>query len=158
VPDRLPQVRASTRKKLLASVLLLGSLVVTAFLAVKSGSHKPPSTLEAWLLGIMAAALQIAAGVNFASVGKADPTLARSSVRYLVTLGLRAQKARLLAEESFAYGSPESRHLALGQLSVYLSEIEEGAALAAESWADFHADAVADIIKGLEQAKGDDNA
>jgi hypothetical protein len=99
----------------------------------------------------MAAVLQVSAGINFASVGRADPALARTSVRYLVSLGLRAQKARLLAEESFDYGTADARRQVLGQLSVYLSEIEEGATLAAESWADFHADAVAEIIKGVNE-------
>jgi len=76
---------------LLAALLLLGSLIVTAILAVRSGSDKPPSTLEAWFLAVVAAALQVSAGIRFASVGRADPALARSSVRYLATLGLRAQ-------------------------------------------------------------------
>src|SRR5262249_45640914 len=108
--------------------------------------------------GIIAALLQIFAGYTFSSVGRADPALAKTSVRYLVTLGLRAQKARKLAEESFDFGTAETRHNALGQLSVYLSEIEEGASLAAQSWADFHADAVADILKSAEETEGDINA
>lgn len=137
---------------------MLGSLVVTALLVLKNGSRNPLPSLDAWLLGIMAAILQIAAGFQFSSVGRADPALAKSSVRYLVSLGLRAQKARLLAEESFEFGTASTRYQALGQLSVYLSEIEDGASLAAQSWADFHADAVAEIIKSAKEAEGENNA
>jgi hypothetical protein len=42
---RLPRVRDSTKKKALASLLMLGSLAVTALLVVKSGSHQHFSTL-----------------------------------------------------------------------------------------------------------------
>lgn len=136
---------------------MLGSLVVTTLLVLKSGSRTPLSTLDAWLFGVMAAVLQIAAGFQFSSVGRADPALAKSSVRYLVSLGFRAQKARQLAEESFESGTSSTRYQALGQLSVYLSEIEEGASLAAQSWADFHADAVAEILKNAKP-EGEINA
>lgn len=158
VKARLPKLRESTRKKALASILMLGSLIVTTLLVLKSGSHKPLPTLEAWLLGIMAAALQIAAGYTFSSVGKADPALAKSSVRSLLVLGEQAERARLLAERSVDFGTAEDRHLALGQLSVYLSVIEESASLAAQSWGDFHADAVADILKEAKETKGGTDA
>jgi hypothetical protein len=158
VTPRLPKVRDSTKKNVLASFLMLGSLVVTVLLVLKGGSKNPLPTLEAWLLGVMAAVLQIAAGVQFSSVGRADPSLAKSSVRYLVNLGYRAQKARLLAEESFEFGTASTRQLALGQLSVYLSEIEEGASLAAQSWADFHADAVAEILRTAKETEGEGSA
>jgi hypothetical protein len=151
-------MRESTKKKGLGSLLILGSLAVTILLVLKGGSHNPLPALDSWLLGVMAAILQIAAGVQFASVGRADPALAKSSVRYLVSLGDRAQKARLLAEQSFESGTSATRYQVLGQLSVYLSEIEEGASLAAQSWADFHPDAVADMIKNARKLEGGDNA
>lgn len=130
---------------------MLGSLIVTALLVLKSGSHKPLPALDAWLLGIIAAALQVGAGYTFSSVGKADPALAKSSVRSLLTLGEQAERARLLAEKAVDFGTAQSRHIVLGQLSVYLSVIEESASLAAESWGDFHADAVADILKEAKE-------
>jgi hypothetical protein len=137
---------------------MLGCLAVTILLVLKSGSRHPLSTLDSWLLGVMAAVLQIGAGFQFASIGRADPSLAKSSVRYLVFLGDRAQKARKLAEVSFETGTTAERYQALGQLSVYLSEIETGASLAAQSWADFHEDAVAEIIKDAKRAEGEINA
>lgn len=131
---------------MLGGVLLVASLVVTAILAVRSGAAKPPSPLEAWLLALAAATLQISAGFQFARVGRADPAHARSSVRQLQALGLRAQEARAIAEKAFEQGTAQGRRDALGQLSVYLSEIEEHAVLAIGAWSDFHSDAVAEMI------------
>ncbi|WP_327034281.1 hypothetical protein [Micromonospora ureilytica] len=137
----------SARLYALGGFLLVGSLVITAVLAFKGADQKNPlTTLETWLLGFFAALLQIGAGASFMSVGKADPTHAKSSVRHLQSLGLTAQKGRYLAEQYFDGGSAAERRMALGQLSVYLSEIEEKASLAVEDWADFHGDAVAALL------------
>lgn len=160
VTVKLPILRKATKAKLLGFFLLVCSLVVTAVLAEMSGSKKPPSSLEAWLLAVMAAALQIAAGASFTSVGRADPAHARSSVRHLLALGLRAKEARRLTERTLENESTRAQQqVVIGQLSVYLSEIEEGATLAAESWADFHGDAVGDMFHNApDQIERENNA
>lgn len=53
--------------------------------------------------------------------------------------------AERIAEQG---GSAKDRDIAIGQLSVYLSEIEESAVLAAQDWADFYMDAVEDLMPG----------
>jgi hypothetical protein len=128
--------------------LLVGSLVVTAILALMSSSVQPPSTLESWLLALSAAALQIAAGFSFGRVGRADPSHARSSVRQLQLLGDTAAEARELAERAFDEAKEnDSYKVVLGQLSVHLSWIEEHATLAVKDWSDFHADVIEDLLK-----------
>lgn len=148
VAVRRVKLRRATRLRLLGTSLLVGSLVLTAILAIRGGSPEPPTPLESLLLGIFAAALQVSGGISFASIGRADPTHARSSVRHLQALGSRAATARRLAENILEAGGPLRRQEnALGQLSVYLSQIEESAILAVEDWADFHGDAVSDLTK-----------
>jgi hypothetical protein len=147
-PGTLSSVKRWLRANGLGVALLGGSLVLTAILALKSSSTQPPSTLESWLLAFFAAGLQIAAGFSFGRVGSADPSHARSSVRQLQALGDTAADARELAEDAFDEAKEnDSYRVALGQLSVHLSVIEDHATLAVENWRDFHADVIEDLLK-----------
>jgi hypothetical protein len=141
-------VRRWLRAKGTGVALLLASLIVTAILGLKSSSKdKPPTELESWLLAGAAAGLQIAAGISFGKLGRADPSHARSSVRHLRAMGVTAGSARQLAEQAFDEVRPNSPQRAvLGQLSVHLSSIEESALLAVEDWRDFHPDVIEELL------------
>jgi hypothetical protein len=63
-------------------------------------------------------------------------------------LGESAGTARQIAERAFDEAAEGNGYkVVLGQLSVYLSGIEENAILAVEDWRDFHADVIEDLLR-----------
>src|SRR5689334_20014062 len=119
-----------SRRRVLAIVLLIGAFGLTVFLGVLSGSQKAPSRSTSALLVVLAGILQIASASQFNAIGRADPALARATVRRLLRMGTRTHQARLLAEECFETSSPNAQELrrTMGILSVELSWVEEGLA------------------------------
>lgn len=125
----------------LGGVLFVAGVGVTIWLAITSSNPKT-ATLINVLLVILAAVLQGASVLLFNSVGRADPALARASVRDLLRLADRASEARVIAEEGFE----ESKNLTalradMGRLSSHLSYLEDGYISGADNWAQFHPEA-----------------
>lgn len=116
-------------------------------MAARASSASPPTGTENILLVVITSVLQIASAASFSGNGRADPSLARSAVRRLLSLTERTGVARRLAEQA-EFGTPAHAKKAMGTLSVQLSFIEEGIADAAKDWAEFHPEA----IKKLEEA------
>lgn len=75
------------RPRVLPALLLLGGLTLAILLAYRSQQPVPLTATEAAFLTLSASALNIAAGIGFARIGRADPTLARSAVRRLLNIG-----------------------------------------------------------------------
>lgn len=97
------------------------------------------------LLTLLAGFFQLAGAVLLNKSGKADPTLARASVRRLYALAVRARDAKLVAEAAYEQGSAAGSKKLMGKLSSEMSYLEEGAVQAIEDWREFHKDALADI-------------
>lgn len=125
----------------LGGVLFLGGVGVTIWLAVVSSDPKT-ATLINVLLVLLAAVLQGASVLLFNSVGRADPALARASVRDLLRLAERASEARVIAEDGFEQSKTQSVLKGdMGRLSSHLSYLEDGFISGADNWAQFHPEA-----------------
>lgn len=136
---------ASAKARALGVALIAGSVAVTVWLGIRSASKEPPTLAESSVYVVFASVLQIAGGVTFAKVGRADPTHARSAVRRLHRMAVGAHSARIIVEQ--AEGQPAAKQQkALGEISVHLSYIEESAVDAIEDWNEFHRDALAKIL------------
>jgi hypothetical protein len=61
-------------------------------------------------------------------------------------VGLKAQRAEVLAQQAYESGTAASRRESLGQVSVALSYIQEETAAAIEDWRHFHAEALCDLL------------
>lgn len=146
---KTPNIRpmGTTARRWWGSIFLVGSVGTTVLLGVLSGSDRPPSRSTSALLVLVAAVFQLGSVLLFSGIGRADPGLARAAVRRLVRMGLRAEGARVLAEESFDSASASELRSRMGQLSVDLSWMEEGLLEAVGDWEEFHADALKTLRK-----------
>jgi len=121
-------------------------LVAGAFLLTVALAFIP--TGEGWgvtvavILVLVAGGLQFGGAFMFDKAGRADPTLARAAVGRLVLLATQAKRARQRAEKAFETEAGAKMKSSVGQLSVELSFIEEGASASAQEWALFHPDAI----------------
>ncbi|WP_435742896.1 hypothetical protein [Microbacterium sp. PMB16] len=100
------------RRQMLGLLLLLLAIGATGLIATVDITKDGGSTV-ALLLVVIAALLQGASAFTFSGVGKADPTLARSTVRRLFQLTQRAAAARGVAVQAFdeKMGDDERRQL-----------------------------------------------
>lgn len=130
-----------------AAVLLTGiGLILTVYLAFRSGSPRPPTVAEATWLAVLAGVFQVM-GVVFASQkGRADPGHACSAVRRLLVIGVRARIAEVDAQKAFENGGASARQKTLGSLSTTLSFIQQEAKDAVEDWKYVHPDAVRELL------------
>ncbi|NCT90136.1 hypothetical protein GXB85_04095 [Cellulomonas sp. APG4] len=124
-----------------------GALVALAFaltlaIALLGGTA---DTLVLLLLTLLAGVFQFFGASRFHSAGRADPSLARASVRRLFSMAGRAYETRLSVEQCYETGTPGDAKKQLGVVSAQLSFIEEGAVQAIEDWREFHDEALADI-------------
>lgn len=133
------------RPTTLASVLGGVGLVATALIAYLGSGKDGVDPLVALLLTVLAGFFQVASASKFHSIGRADPSLARSSVRRLRALASRARHATTLAETAYEQGSAAEAKRLMGKLSSELSYVQEGAVLAIEDWREFHGAALSDI-------------
>jgi hypothetical protein len=124
-----------------------GWLVAGAFLLTVALAFIP--TGEGWgvtvavILVLVTGGLQFGGAFMFDKAGRADPTLARAAVGRLVLLASQAKRARLRAENAFEIETGSKLKSSVGQLSVELSYLEEGASASAQEWALFHPEAIA---------------
>lgn len=125
-----------------AGLLVAVGFVATALIAVLGDHAEWPVLL---LLTLLAGVFQVAGAVLLNRTGKADPTLARASVRRLLALAVRAREAKLVAEAAYEQGSAADSKKLMGKLSSEMSYLEESAVQAIEDWREFHKDALADI-------------
>jgi len=111
----------------------------TLLLAYLGSSDKPLAAEGQAYIALCGILAQAGSAWIFSREGRADPTLAQSSVARLIRRGQRANIAKLEVERLFEAnpGSVESRK-ALGKLSVTLSFLEEGFLEAIEDWRLFH--------------------
>lgn len=132
-----------------ATLLAAAAFAATALIAVLSGTA---STAVLLLLTVLAGIFQIASASKFHSAGRADPSLARASVRRLVALAVRAKATKEQVEEVFENGSATDAKKLMGPLSVEMSHVEEGAKHAVDDWLEFHSDALKDLTE--EESNG----
>ena len=99
------------------------------------------------LLTVLAGILQYLGASMLNKSGKADPSLARASVRRLLQLAARAHAATANAQRVYEEGRAADLRLQMGVLSATLSFIEEDAVQAIADWREFHEDAL-DQIEG----------
>lgn len=132
-----------------ATLVVLGFIltVVLAILGVQGKATEWPTFV---LLTVLAGVFQVAGASKFHSAGRADPSLARASVRRLIALAARAHNSRIAAEASYEQGTPNESKKQMGVMSAELSFIEEGLIHAIEDWREFHGDA----LSGLEEVSG----
>ncbi len=134
------------RKKRGSSRVTGGLLIAGAFLLTVALAFVPPgedgATAVQVLLVLVAGGLQFGGAFMFDKAGRADPTLARAAVGRLVLLATQAKRARLRAEQAFDSEAGTKLKSSVGQLSVELSYLEEGASASAQEWALFHPDAI----------------
>jgi hypothetical protein len=129
----------------LAVALFALGLGATIVLGVLSGAEEQPTRATSALLVVLAAVLQGAGALVAASMGRADPTLARAAARRLVASGHKAHDARKLAEKQFESGTADTRRVAMGVLSAELSWIEDSFVQAVADWEEFHANALKQV-------------
>jgi hypothetical protein len=146
MPDSATEARAWRRtwpwRRILGYLCIAIGIAFTVWLGVLGASKQPPTKAESGLLVLLSAIFQVGGAAVFNSIGKADPSLARSSVRRLARMTRRASEARKLAEGLFEDTSAMHLRDGMGSLSVRLSYLEEDAVLAIEDWKEFHADAL----------------
>ncbi|GAB3055084.1 hypothetical protein GCM10027053_14860 [Intrasporangium mesophilum] len=135
--------RLRTRQRLGGLLAVIGG-GLTVLLAFLGNETEPPGASTQALIAFLAILAQLASAWAFSGDGKADPGLAQRSVGRLVGLAQRAEAARTAIEtlQSANNVKAEQLRLALGQLSVHLSYIEEGYLDAVEDWRIFHPEAV----------------
>lgn len=127
-----------------ASALVVVAFGFTVAIALLGGTAETSVLL---LLTLLAGVFQYLGASKFHDAGRADPSLARSSVKRLLSFASRAQKARRAAETAYEVGQPAEAKRLMGVLSAELSFLEEGYVQAIEDWREFHADALEDIEK-----------
>jgi hypothetical protein len=119
-------------------------------------------TTEGWgvtvavILVLVGGGLQFGGAFMFDKAGRADPTLVRAAVGRLILLTAQAKRARLRAEAAFDSESGPRLKASVGQLSVELSFLEEGASASAQEWALFHPDAI-DVLASEDQSSEGDS-
>jgi hypothetical protein len=132
--------------------------VAGAFLLTVALAFVP--TGEGWgvtvavILVLVGGGLQFGGAFMFDKAGRADPTLVRAAVGRLVLLTAQAKRARMRAEVAFDSESGTKLKSSVGQLSVELSFLEEGASASAQEWALFHPDAT-DVL-AMEDQKSEE--
>lgn len=130
-------------------LLIAVGFAFTIALGVLNGNEKQPGRSTSALLVVVGGIFQLAGAATFNKVGKADPTLASSSVRRLRRLGGRAGEARKLSEDAFeSGGNATSLRQTMGVLSVKLSFIEDGLVDQIEDWRLFHEETVRELEEG----------
>jgi hypothetical protein len=122
---------------------------MTIWLGVLSAAPKQPSNATSALLVVLAAVLQGAGALQFSGAGRADPSLARASVRRLLHMAQRADVAEKAAQQAFESGNAAEVRAVLGRISAELSYLQEGFLEAGDDWHEFHRDA----LKGLGRAQ-----
>lgn len=121
---------------LVGSVLTALSIVATVTLAWL-GAENQPTRSEVALYALLAAFFQMGAAWAFSRTGRVDLTHAGSSLRRLVGLADRAERATDSAESARAKGVPAATvRDVMNQLSVELSVLQEGYVDAANDWTD----------------------
>jgi hypothetical protein len=137
---------AKVRAYLASGMLIVSSLAVMTWVAVKGSSDEPMDPGTAAVLTILAGLFQLLGAASAARASKVDPGHARGAVTRLARIGLRAQRA-----EEIANVARESRNLvecreALGQISLLLSYVQEDAGDMVSDWKHFHPHTVQGIL------------
>ncbi|MDA0564607.1 hypothetical protein LG943_09735 [Streptomonospora sp. S1-112] len=140
----------------IASLLVLLGFSLTVYLGFESGAEEQPTRGTSALIAVLSGVFQFMGAARFHAIGKADPTLARASVRRLHKMILRANATRILSEKLAEYSNIPTKHKnALGMISVNLSWIEEGLLDAVDDWREFHGRALREIRED-SSSEGDD--
>ncbi|MEG3635504.1 hypothetical protein [Micromonospora palythoicola] len=126
------------RGYLAAATLVLCSLGVTVWVAVKGGSAQPLDGVTSAFLAVLSGLFQILGATAAARAGKVDPGHARSAVTRLTRIGLRAQQAEQWANMTKDSGSTVKSREALGQIGLLLSYVQEDASDMIDEWRHFH--------------------
>jgi hypothetical protein len=112
---------------------------------------------DSWIASIafalLAGGFQLASAWMFNNIGRVDPTLARASVRRLLTTASRTSSMRKQVEQQFDTGNTESRRRTLGETSVALSFIEEDVTNSIFDWYEFHAEALRDLKESHDESE-----
>ena len=128
--------------------LFAGSgFLVTVFVAYLGSRDEPPPVVVNLVLVILAGLCQVVAGSQFQGIGRADPGLARASVRRLLRMTQRVAVRRQEVESVFDTGGAAEMKKAMGPLSVDLSWLEEGLLEATNDWVEFHEDALRELVE-----------
>lgn len=81
---------------------------------------------------------------------------ARRAVRSLITMAARTKEARILAEKARELGQVDKMRESVGQISVYLSTLEENFLLEMHDWQDLHPQALKGLLDLEEYRDGQD--
>lgn len=122
---------------LTATLLLLGSIVVTVTLSVRGASDHPPSGLDNLLLLIFAAVLQVAAAGVLSQDGRVNPAHSRSARRRVkIILDLAMDSEELLRKVDGSCSDQELR-IALVEAMKTLDTISREAVSSLLDWDEF---------------------
>lgn len=142
------------RLQTVGGVLVIAGLAGSVVLALRGSSETPPSAAAQGLFVLLLAICQIGAALSFSRVGRVDPSHPVRAIRRLEQLRERAAGARKVAE-----GLAENpnmnlgdRKQALGELSVWMSVIQEDVVEAMEDWATAVPDALGGSRRELVEA------
>lgn len=145
--------RLSVRQRVGGALATLSALL-TVLLAVLGSQVRPPSTSAQGLIASFAILAQIGSAWVFSGEGKADPGLAKRSVGRLLRLAGRTHAARRRIEALQESGaSAADLRLAIRELSVHFSYLEDGYVQAVEDWAVFHPY----VVQEAKREDDDDN-
>ena len=123
-------------KRVVGLVFAAVGVSIPIVLAITGSRDEPPSASVQGLLAFVAVVAQVAAGWLFSSVGVVDPSHPRRAVRRLEGLRRRAAEARLVADRLVDMPDMKvaDRRVALGELSVWMSVVQEEVVEAMEDW------------------------
>lgn len=155
-PGRVEQLRAwydgLTGRQLIGVACSAAAVLLTLALSLVTTG----SVATSLLFTIIVALFQFGAAWAFQGHGKADPTMARASVRRLVGLTFRAEGAELLAQQLYEYDGldKDAVRRGVGQVSTHLSYLKDGYLDAIEDWREFHPRAVQAVTEGVDDEPG----
>lgn len=144
----MPRLVAALRKPATWGVVLATvAFVLTVVLAVLSSQPEPNPVSVSMLLVTLAGVVQFGSARLFHSVGRADPGLARSSVRRLMQMGQRAAQAEEEVQAAFESDDSLQQRVALGRVSVHLSHFQDEVTAQTQDWLQFHRDALEEVVR-----------
>jgi hypothetical protein len=156
LPDWLVRLFAteSGRARLAGAILATLGVGVGVWAAYHTGGNKPLSGGEAAALVLVAATLNIAGGIAFGRVGRAQPQHARSAVRQLLALGRTLRRATERLQQCLASDDDTEIRIAAEVVSESISSCEIQVRNAISDWNEVHRDALREVVIEEYQLSG----
>jgi hypothetical protein len=137
----------SGQARLAGALLAALGIGVGVWAAYHTGSKQPLSSSQAAVLVVVAATLNVAGGIAFGRVGRAQPQHARSAVRQLLTLGRTLRRVTDRLQDSLAAEDQDQIRVAAEVVREGISSVEDQVRNAIKDWNEVHKDALREVLE-----------